>query len=107
MAVKEQGVTPEAFFRELEQELRVEIEEQVGSVAKIDFFLDSPLQVCKIRFLSGLHAEECTKLMDGRFFDGRKLRCFFWDGKTDYKVIRESDEVTNARINEFGDWLES
>ena len=107
MAMTQQDLTAEAFFKDIEDELRVEIEEKVGSVAKIDFFKDSPLAVCKIRFLSGLHAEECIKLMNGRFFDGRKLLCFFWDGKTDYKVVRESDEAVNERINEFGDWLES
>jgi len=45
--------------------------------------------------------------MNGRYFDTRQLKCFYWDGKTDFKIVRESDEVMNARINEFGDWLEN
>ena len=44
--------------------------------------------------------------MNGRFFDGRELKCFYWDGKIDYKVVRESDDVVAERINQFGDWLE-
>ena len=44
--------------------------------------------------------------MNDRWFDERQLKCFYWDGKTDYKKVRESEEVTNQRINEFGDWLE-
>jgi len=99
-------MTVDEFFKELEQELKVEIEEKIGSVAKIDFFRENPLGVCKLRFLSSLHADECILLMHERFFDTRKLKCFFWDGKTDYKLVRESEEVLNARINEFGDWLE-
>jgi len=43
--------------------------------------------------------------MNDRWFDERQLKCFYWDGKTDYKLIRESDEALNERINEFGDWL--
>ena len=96
----------EQFFKELEDELKVEIEEKVGSVAKIDFFKENPASVCKMRFLSSLHAEECIALMNDRWFDERQLKCFYWDGKTDYKKVRESEEVTNQRINEFGDWLE-
>ena len=75
-------------------------------MTKIEFFRDNPDCLCKIRFTSSLHAEECLSLMHGRFFDGRELKCFYWDGKTDYKVVKESDEVVNERINEFGDWLE-
>ena len=62
--------------------------------------------MCKIRFLSSLHAEECLNLMHGRYFDTRQLECFYWDGKTDYKVVRESKDTVNQRISEFGDWLE-
>lgn len=40
--------------------------------------------------MSALHAEECIKLLDKRYFDGRELKCYFWDGKTDYRKGRES-----------------
>lgn len=105
-AQSQQGNLAEAFFKELEEELRVEIEQKVGSVAKIEFFKENPECVCKIRFLSSLHAEECVNLMHRRFFDARELECFYWDGKTDYKVVKESAAITQQRINEFGDWLE-
>jgi len=45
------------FFKELESELRAEIESKIGPVHKIDFFPDNPAGVCKIKFMSGLHAE--------------------------------------------------
>ena len=44
--------------------------------------------------------------MNGRFFDGRALRAQFWDGKTDYRVVRETDEQIEHRLDEFGRWLE-
>ena len=53
-----------------------------------------------------MHASECLKLMSGRFFDGRPIKAEFWDGKTDYRVVRESAEELNQRIDEFGRWLE-
>jgi hypothetical protein len=36
--------------------------------------------------------------MNGRFFDGRQLRCFYWDGTTDYNKIGESKEIQERRI---------
>lgn len=44
--------------------------------------------------------------MNDRFFDGRKLKCFYWDGKTDYKKVKESDDALQERIADFGNWLE-
>ena len=70
-AQESQGYKAEGFFGELEEELKIEIEQKVGSVVKIEFFVDNPECVCKIRFLSSLHAEECIKLMHGRYFDTR------------------------------------
>ena len=82
----------DSFFKELEGELRAEIESKVGQVGKAEFFKENPLGVCKLRFFSSLDAEACIQLMNGRFFDGRKLKCYFWDGKTDFKVVKESTD---------------
>lgn len=59
------------FFQELEMELRGEIEQNIGAIDKIHYFRDNPNGVIKIRFFSGINAEECIKVMNGRFFDGR------------------------------------
>ena len=73
---------------------------------KIDFFRENPAGFCKIKFVESFAADECIKLMDGRFFDSRKLKCFYWDGKTDYKTVRETKQDFNERVEKFGDWLE-
>ena len=90
------------FKEELELELRSEIESSIGSIKKLEFFKENPNGVVKIKFNSALHAEECIKVMNGRFFDGRQLNAYFWDGKTDYRLIRESNEEVQKRIEEFG-----
>ena len=102
----QEGPLAENFFQELNEELKIEIETKVGSVQKIEFFKENPRCVCKIRFGSSLHAEECIALMHDRFFDARQLKCYYWDGKTDFKVVKESEDALNDRINQFGDWLE-
>ena len=45
--------------------------------------------------------------MNKRFFDGRELECFYWDGKTDYRKHKETKEDEERRIEEFGEWLEN
>ena len=48
--------------------------------------------------------------MNGRFFSGKKIKAYYWDGKTDYTVSSKSeeqnDEEEDQRLNEFGDWLD-
>lgn len=72
--------------------MRHEIESKIGKISKMTFYKENPLGVCKIKFDSSMDAEECIKLMGGRFFDGRELKCFYWDGKIDYKVVRETEQ---------------
>ena len=43
--------------------------------------------------------------MDGRFFGGHKIECFYWDGKTDYRRPPETEEEEKKRIEDFGLWL--
>jgi hypothetical protein len=31
-------------------------------------------------------AENCIKVMNGRYFDGRQIICEYYDGVTDYRV---------------------
>ena len=44
--------------------------------------------------------------MNNRYFDKRQLKCYLWDGKTDYRIIQETQEELDKRINEFGQWLD-
>jgi HIV Tat-specific factor 1 len=72
----------------------------------MEFFQENPNGIVKIKFGSALHAEECKKVMNGRFFDAREIRCEYWDGKTDYRLAKESNEEISKRVDEFGSWLE-
>lgn len=52
--------------------------------------------------------------MNCRFFGGKQLKSYFWDGVTNYSVtghsaLREEEEekAEAARLDEFGDWLEN
>lgn len=95
------------FFEELELELREEIESSMGPVERMQFFPENAKQgIVKVKFASSVHADQCVKVMEGRFFAGRVLHAKFWDGKTDYRIVRETQDELNARIDDFGKWLE-
>lgn len=46
-----------------------------------------PEGVVIIKFGTAYAAEQCVKVMNGRFFAGRKLQAFYWDGSTDYTKV--------------------
>lgn len=74
---------------------------------KLTFFKNNPEGVVKIRFNSSKHAELCIEKFDSGLFDGRQLQCFLWDGRTDYKMVKESKEDIEKRVEDFGKWLEN
>jgi HIV Tat-specific factor 1 len=84
-----------------------ECETKLGKVKKITVHEFNPEGVVQIKFEEAKAAEECIKLMNGRFFGGRELECFYWDGKTNYRMTRETLEQQNKRIDNFGEWLET
>lgn len=51
--------------------MKSEIESTIGPIKHIEFYDNNPNGIVKIKFNSALHAEECIKVMNGRFFDGR------------------------------------
>jgi len=111
----------EAFYSELKEEIRMEMEEGIGSssnssgsrekgcVEKLTVFAGNPSGVVAVKFRSASDAARALQQLNGRFFAGRRIQAFYYDGKTNY-VVRskkeESEEETARRLKEFGDWLE-
>ena len=67
-----------------------------------------PEGVVSIKFKQGEPAQECLKLMKGRFFGGRQLTAELWDGITNYNVkkAQESEEEQAARLARFAAEIE-
>lgn len=72
-----------SFSDELEGDIATECG-KCGQIEKITVFSKNPLGVVIVKFSTSYASQECVELMDGRFFGGKKLRCYFWDGTTDY-----------------------
>ena len=75
--------TDESFSDELETDVASECG-KCGQIEKITVFSKHPNGVVIVKFSTSYASQECVKLMDGRFFGGKKLRCYFWDGATDF-----------------------
>ncbi len=71
------------FVEELQEDLAGECG-ALGPIEKMTIFERHPEGVVIIKFGTAYAAEGCVKLMNGRFFAGRKLQSFYWDGSTDY-----------------------
>lgn len=70
-------------MEELQEDLEGECK-KLGPIEKMTIFEKHPEGVVIIKFGTAYAAEQCVKLMNGRFFGGRKLQSFYWDGATDY-----------------------
>jgi HIV Tat-specific factor 1 len=102
-----------AFSDELESDIASECE-KCGVLEKLTLFSSNPRGVAVVKFSTSFAAQECIRLMNGRFFGGSKLKAYFWDGVTNYSVTvasaahEEEEEKAEAhRLDEFGDWLEN
>lgn len=71
------------FVEELQEDLEGECS-SLGPLEKMTVFERHPEGVVVIKFGTAFAAEQCVKLMNGRFFAGRKLQSSYWDGSTDY-----------------------
>lgn len=78
---------------EIREDIQLECEEKLGPVNRIRIFevkshliKSHPDGIVEIKFVNAKDAEECIKLMNGRIFDGKEVKCGYWDGKVNFKV---------------------
>lgn len=109
---KPQDFQDPAFSDELEGDLASECE-KCGVIEKITLFSSNPRGVAVVKFSTSYAAQECIRLMNGRFFGGSKLKCYFWDGVSNFSISAQSEQAAEeeekaeaSRLDEFGDWLE-
>ena len=74
----------ESLLEEIQAQLLEEVESKIGTVSRCELYHENP--ICKLKFQTPLDAEKCIELMNNRWFDGRQLQAYFWDGVTDYRV---------------------
>lgn len=88
----------------MEEELQTECE-KFGGVDKIKFFEYNPEGVVAIKFSDHGGAERFIEKSNGRFFGGRKLEAFFYDGFANY-FVEETEEQKKKRLAAFEQWID-
>ena len=96
----------ESFSDELEGDVASECG-KCGQIEKITVFSKNPKGVVIVKFSTSYASQQCVKLMDGRFFGGKKLRCFFWDGATDFtgQLTSASTSISLTAVSAFSPLL--
>ena len=100
-------------LKELEEDIVEECTLKCGIIEKLTIFSKHPQGIIVVKFNKAFAAEQCIKLMDGRYYNKVKLRCFYWDGSTNYSLstINSADNLEikkeTERLEEFGNWLEN
>lgn len=77
------------FYAELADEVREECE-KIGQVAKVTPMERHKQGIVCVKFKTSCEAEECIRVMDGRYFAGRAVEASFYDGCSDLRVLGNS-----------------
>ncbi|KAJ8605520.1 hypothetical protein CTAYLR_000058 [Chrysophaeum taylorii] len=86
------------------------IEERIDPPDKITLFPRHPDGIIVVKTKTADDAHRVIALLDGRspFLGEGTMRCFFWDGVTNYGAEElDDDDDEEGRIDRFGDWLET
>ncbi|KAG4305438.1 hypothetical protein PORY_000994 [Pneumocystis oryctolagi] len=85
---------------------------KIGNVTNVVLFDLEPEGVVSVRFSDEESALACVKMMNGRYFGGKVVEAEIYDGKIRYRksnnrTTDENDAEEQARLEKFGNWLES
>ena len=94
------------YIEAVKEDVESECEANGWKIKRLTIHEFHPEGIVEIKFEEPKAAEECIKTFAGRYYGGRLLECDYYDGKTNYKNIRESREDEQNRIDNFGKWLE-
>ncbi|KAJ3285697.1 hypothetical protein HDU79_007129 [Rhizoclosmatium sp. JEL0117] len=93
---------------DLKEEVREECE-KLGEVTNVVMYDHSDEGVITVRFKETEAAAKCVEKNNGRFFGGRKIEAYIWDGKEKFKETKTAEEIQaeeEKRLAAFENWLE-
>lgn len=77
-----------------------------GTVEKVTVFERNAEGAIAVKFASLEACVECIRVMNGRWYDGRKLSAEFYDGVSDFRY-KETEEEKSEREKRWQEWLEA
>lgn len=107
---------PHEFIQDpsYEQEIQNDVYQECskfGPIEKITMFSKNPRGILIVKYGTGYGAQECIRVMNGRYFGGKKIKSYYWDGVSNYSLQsivseKEEEKEEEHRLEEFGDWLD-
>lgn len=79
--------------------------EECGEVEKVTMFQRSLEGAVAVKFATMEACVKCVQMMNGRWYDGRRLEAEFYDGVTDYRY-KETERDREERDKRWEQWLE-
>lgn len=82
--------------------LRLDIEKflsTLGQIQQLTIYKEHPRGIVRVKFKEAISAEKCVHLLNGKKYNGRKVECFYYDGKTNYN--RVEPVPSEDKINDF------
>ena len=73
-------------FEYIENDVKNVCEDKCGKIKKIEIFKYNKDGIIKIKFMTLNAAEKCIKIFDNKRYNERKIKVFYWDGKTSYNI---------------------
>eukprot|EP00698_Gefionella_okellyi_P007176 TRINITY_DN1743_c0_g1_i1.p1 TRINITY_DN1743_c0_g1~~TRINITY_DN1743_c0_g1_i1.p1 ORF type:complete len:314 (-),score=63.68 TRINITY_DN1743_c0_g1_i1:643-1527(-) len=93
------------FYADLQNDIEDECNRSCGEVEKVKMFENQPEGIVSVIFVDSDSAAKCIEVMNNRWFAGRKVEAFYWNGMTDYRV-KESKEIADKRLQQWDQWVE-
>lgn len=101
-----------SLLLDLKEDVREECE-RLGEITNVVLYDKEADGIISVRFKEEDHAQDCIKLMDGRYFGGRQIVAELYDGKRRYLKVgknvgndEDDDQEEEERLEKFGSWLE-
>ena len=98
----------DAFFAELEVDVRSECQTKCGDIESVTIYRHNPQGVVLVLFRLPQSAAKCVSVMHGRWFGGQQIEADLYDGHSNYFVKRreETEEEQRQRLERFASDLE-
>lgn len=98
-----------SLLLDLKEDVREECS-NLGDVTNVVLFDKEPDGIMTVKFRDPVSAQACVIKMNGRFFGGRRIEAWVYDGKQRYRRTgdrnaEDGEEDEKARLDAFSEWL--
>ncbi|EJD52695.1 hypothetical protein AURDEDRAFT_111297 [Auricularia subglabra TFB-10046 SS5] len=98
-----------SLLLDLKDDVREECS-NLGDVTNVVLYDKEPDGIMTVKFRDPVSAQACVIKMNGRFFGGRRIEAWVYDGKQRYqrtgdRNAEDGDEDEKARLDAFSEWL--